>query len=312
MARAKQIKGIDCNGPAVTGIRTALSTRFGEMVSWRNKAVRWKDPEGVHSMRVASRRLRSALGDFTPYVNKRHLSSIVKQLKSLADGLGDVRDQDVAITALEELASRIPTNFSTTFEDLIQERTKIRSEARRELRKFLDKDQMNELASDFDKATELATEIKGQKEESHRYKRVAAAIIRDRLKEFEELSVSFYNPLDDVKLHDMRIAGKRLRYAIELFEPCWTANISSFAKEAAALQSALGRLHDCDVWIQSFRKPILTSKRSKQEDVHETYLWLFNHFNTLRNTYFEEAFSLWKQWESERVSSQLRQALKKR
>src|SRR4030095_6203702 len=139
-----------------------------------------------------------------PYVNKRHLASIIKQLKSLADGLGDVRDQDVAITALEELASRIPTNFSTTFEDLIQERTKIRSEARRELRKFLDKDQMNELASEFDRATELATEIKGQNEESHRYKRVAAAIIRDRLKEFEELSVSFYNPLDDVKLHDMR------------------------------------------------------------------------------------------------------------
>src|SRR4029079_5567090 len=150
--------------------------------------------------------------------NKRHLSSIGKQLKSLADGLRDVRDQDVAITALEELASRIPSKFSTTFEDLIEERTKTRSHARRDLRKFLDKDRMNELASDFDKATGLATEIKGQKEASHRYKRVAAAIIRDRLKEFEELSVSFYAPLDDVKLHDMRIAGKRLRYAIELFD----------------------------------------------------------------------------------------------
>src|SRR4029078_5616002 len=179
MARAKQIKGIDCNAAAVRVVRAASSTRFGEMASWRNKALRWKDPEGVHSMRVASRRLRSALSDFTPYVNKRHLSSIGKQLKSLADGLGDVRDQDVTITALEELASRIPSKFSTTFEDLIEERTKTRSHARRDLRKFLDKDRMNELASDFDKATGLATEIKGQKEASQRYKRVAAAIIRD-------------------------------------------------------------------------------------------------------------------------------------
>ncbi|HEX5966530.1 MAG TPA: CHAD domain-containing protein, partial [Pyrinomonadaceae bacterium] len=92
MAKAKRIKGIDCKDAAPAGIRLVLQTRFEEMYGFRQAALDWSDPEGVHSMRVASRRLRSAMRDFMPYLRQRGLTPVLKQTKSIAAALGEVRD----------------------------------------------------------------------------------------------------------------------------------------------------------------------------------------------------------------------------
>jgi CHAD domain-containing protein len=105
MAKAKRIKGIKCKSVASAGMKLVLVTRFEELYGFHEAALDWSDPEGVHSMRVASRRLRSALRDFTPYLRKRALSGVLKELKDIADALGEVRDQDVAIMALERIVN---------------------------------------------------------------------------------------------------------------------------------------------------------------------------------------------------------------
>ena len=79
MAKAKRIKGIKCKTVASAGIKLVLVTRFEELYGFHETALDWSDPEGVHSMRVASRRLRSALRDFTPYLRKRALSGVLKE-----------------------------------------------------------------------------------------------------------------------------------------------------------------------------------------------------------------------------------------
>ena len=271
----------------------------------RGDAIKWKDPEGVHSMRVASRRLRSAVSDFMPYVNKRSLSSILKQIRSIADALGEVRDQDVAILALEELESETPPDFLPTLQKLIDARKEIRRVSRQELKKILVKDRMKELSDDFDKALTAATKLKGgtlvSSPYSHSYKDVAKAIIRDRLGELETLSTSLYQPLDATQLHEMRLGAKRLRYAVEMFASCWDSDLVPFAKSCARLQGALGRLHDCDVWIQSFRREIQESKKMKLREQTEAFIWLFTHFNNLRHSHFQESFSLWKTWETRSI-----------
>ena len=313
MAQDHRIKGIDCGSAAAVGIHKALNERFEEMSRLRRDAIKWKDPEGVHSMRVASRRLRSAVSDFMPYVNKRSLSSITKQIRSIADALGEVRDQDVAILALEELESETPPEFCPTLQKLIDARKQIRRGSRQELKKILVKDRMKELSDDFDKALTAATKLKGglsSSPYSHSFKDVAKAIIRDRLGELENLSTSLYQPLDATQLHEMRLGAKRLRYAVEMFASCWDSGIVPFAKNCARLQGALGRLHDCDVWIQSFRQEIQESKKIKLREQTEAFIWLFTHFNNLRHSHFQESFSLWKTWEKDQLSEKLREALK--
>src|SRR5690242_19387120 len=148
MAKAKRIR-IKCNAPAAAGIKLVLVTRFEELDSWRDAALDWSDPEGVHSMRVASRRLRSALRDFMPYVRKRRLTRLLKQLRQLAAALGEVRDHDVAILGLEEIQRQVPRESSGALKELIETRKSAREEARRELEAIITAEELQTLQAEF-------------------------------------------------------------------------------------------------------------------------------------------------------------------
>src|SRR5215204_4681523 len=58
------------------------------------------DIEGVHDMRVASRRLRAVLEIFAPCFPQSEFKGVLRDVKQLADALGERRDPDVHIDAL--------------------------------------------------------------------------------------------------------------------------------------------------------------------------------------------------------------------
>src|SRR5258705_3828230 len=315
MAKPKRIKGIDCDSAAAAGIRSVLITRFGEMVALRKAALDWSDPEGVHSMRVASRRLRSALRDFTPYVRKRGLTASVKEIKSIADALGGVRDQDVAITAPEKTATQAPAEVPAALKEFIVSRMETRDQARQKLKSILRGSQLKQLEADFTAAVDVVTATDGgkigrtQSAANLTYLKTARSIMLDRLREMEKMSGNLYKPFRIEPLHEMRIAAKRLRYALELFEQCWGHTISVHAKRAARLQSALGQVHDCDVWIESFGEHIVEARKQKETDQSDAFDWLLSHFIKLRTRHLREAFVRWREWEVEGMSGKLREVL---
>src|SRR3954452_19841198 len=133
MAKAKIIEGLDCDGDAESGILLVLCARFDGMASHRDAALDWMDPEGVHDMRVASRRLRSALQDFSPYIRQRPLKTPAKQIREIAQCLGRVRDLDVSIATLEKLAPRCPADVLPGIQRLMQERIRLREPQRASL-----------------------------------------------------------------------------------------------------------------------------------------------------------------------------------
>jgi CHAD domain-containing protein len=315
MAKARLIKGINCNAAAAPGINSVLCVRFEEMCALREAALNWKDPEGVHSMRVASRRLRSALRDFMPYLRKRGLTPALKQIKSIASALGDVRDQDVAIMAMEHTAKQAPPSVTAALEQVISARNESREQARRKLRLVLRKELLKQLEVDFRQAVEVATSPRPGRTQALQeatkitFLKMARLIILDRLRELEKLSNRLYKPLEVEALHEMRIAAKRLRYALELFQQCWGPPIEIYSKRAARLQSALGEIHDCDIWIESFGNHIVDAKKHNQREQADAAAWLLSHFIKLRTKHLCEAFDRWREWEAENVSAGLRAAL---
>jgi CHAD domain-containing protein len=310
MAKAHQIEGIDCQAPANTGIRLVLLERFEELLEFRADALKWEDPEGVHSMRVASRRLRSALRDFTPYIKKRGLATTLTRIKTLAGALGAVRDEDVAIDALQSLSAKTSASVTKTLEHIIKERNQARDEARKELKLRVSKQELRQLNSDFREAISVATYTSSIPRRELSYSEMAREVIGVRLGDFEKLSDTLFTPFDVEGLHELRISGKRLRYAVELFDQCWGSSTMPIAKRIAALQTHLGDIHDSDVWIESFGKRLKQGSQRAEQNDNESCVWLLNHFVKVRMGHLREALILWSEWQKKDIGAKLRDAIK--
>ncbi len=118
--KSKHIAGLDCAAPAEQMIHHVLKAQVKTMCGQRKEALDWSDPEGVHHMRVASRRLRSSIRDFEPHRRKGALP--IAKLRAIAKSLGAVRDEDVAIAALEKLALKAHGKAARGIELFTEER----------------------------------------------------------------------------------------------------------------------------------------------------------------------------------------------
>jgi CHAD domain-containing protein len=100
LAPARPVRDLSCDESFRNAAGKILWTRFEEMMSFRDVALAGEDIEGVHDMRVGSRRLRAALEQFRDVFPKRRFRPMVRGVKVLADALGEVRDLDVMIDRL--------------------------------------------------------------------------------------------------------------------------------------------------------------------------------------------------------------------
>lgn len=81
----------------------------------------------------------------------------------------------------------------------------------------------------------------------------ARAIVRTRLEELYLWQDCVDAPYHVCELHDMRIAAKRLRYTLEIFEEVLPAACQPLMVEVEHIQEELGALHDDDVMIALLR-----------------------------------------------------------
>ena len=81
----------------------------------------------------------------------------------------------------------------------------------------------------------------------------ARIIARVRLEEMYNWNRYVDNPYNIRELHDLRIAAKRLRYTLEIFEEVLPEASKSIVKELAQIQDELGALHDSEVMIALLR-----------------------------------------------------------
>jgi CHAD domain-containing protein len=302
MAKAKEITGLDCAADALEWAATVLRVRFDEVIELRGAALEFSDIEGVHAMRVATRRLRSALRDFLPLLKKRPLGKARKKLKAIADALGAVRDQDVAILALEHLQAaaeidQINEQIKEGIGILLEERQTVRVKAQTDLIQTLDAGNLRKLQADFSAALEKAVK-KNKRKRVVSFNEAGREAVTDSLRELCDLGTSVYEPFNVEKLHEMRIAAKRLRYAVELFTACWGERIAPFAVEIAEMQSFLGEVHDCDVWLESLSEQLRGRQNGAGGSEHKAAVWLLSEFIKNRTKNYRAALKLWSEWET--------------
>jgi len=77
----------------------------------------------------------------------------------------------------------------------------------------------------------------------------ASRIVRVRLDEMRGLAADALTEGATTAQHDARIAAKRLRYVLEIVDPCFGEEARAARDAAKELQSVLGDLHDCDLML---------------------------------------------------------------
>ncbi len=284
---------INCADDALETAGTILRGRIAQIFELRDAVIESDDIEAVHDMRVVTRRIRSAMRDLNPLIDRDYFADFVSRLKSLADSLGEARDLDVSIVALTTMAEKTdePT-VRDGIASLIEDRRRQRNAVQPPLVESISSTALTDLLISFNgvftnPAATVANISFGQ---------AGGKAVERSIADFNALSDSLYKPSQVERLHQLRIAAKRLRYAVEFFGVCWGKRVKPFAKEVAAMQTFLGELHDADIWIEKLNR----------EPHDHLNRWLMAEFFKIRTLNHRGAFELWGNWRSDNLIRGLR------
>jgi CHAD domain-containing protein len=131
MARAWEVAGLDCDEPYALAAARVVEVRAVEVVGNSRDVLDLEDVERVHDMRVSTRRLRAALEIFAPCFPKKPLKRATKEVRALADALGERRDPDVAIEDLRRFGAAAGPGAEEGV-DLLLERLRVEQAAANE------------------------------------------------------------------------------------------------------------------------------------------------------------------------------------
>jgi len=201
-------------------------------------------PEAVHQLRVAARRLRSALATFRAVVEDDRFEGLKAELKWLADSAGEARDLDVflAETFAPALAADPARRGLAALGETLEQ---ARSGAHARIAAAVASARFRELVLEAAAWAETGAWLTRTDTARERPARAfaAQALTRRRrklLKRSRDLAA-----LDDAARHKVRIEAKKLRYAADAFAPLFDAKAADrFLKPLKALQDDLGQLND--------------------------------------------------------------------
>jgi CHAD domain-containing protein len=209
--------------------------------------VRLDEPDAVHQMRVASRRLRSTFRSFGRILPRDATSGLAADLKWLGGALGAARDGEVLDAHLRRRLRRAPVELRIgPVKARIQGHfASVRAAARTELLAALDSERYFALLDDLDgllasppltaEAARPAAEV------------LPAAARRARRQLNRRMRRAWHTAPGQARnqaLHEARKAARRVRYAAEAMAPAIGAKAARFARRMKQVQSVLGEHQD--------------------------------------------------------------------
>ena len=118
MAKARPVT-IDPDAPFADAATQTLKIRGPELLEYREGTLDGSDIEQLHSMRVASRRLRAALEVYAGCFPRKRHRKLLRLVKDTADALSEARDLDVQIDYLTGYRAQAPAADQAGLDSLI-------------------------------------------------------------------------------------------------------------------------------------------------------------------------------------------------
>lgn len=156
MAKAREIPGIDQETPYAVAAARVVATRADEVFEHAGGVLDVTDIERVHDMRVATRRLRAALEVFRPCFPRAEFKATLREVKAIADALGERRDRDVTIAALEDFGAALAAPDRPGIESLVAKLRAEQQEVNQDLAQFVGAARLESLRARVDELVAAA------------------------------------------------------------------------------------------------------------------------------------------------------------
>lgn len=231
-------------GSAGAALMAYVATQADRLAA-EDLRVRRDEPDAVHQLRVASRRLRSALQAYRPLLDAERTEPVVDALRGFGQALAPARDAEVlrerVLTGLSELPPELRLGHAEAF--ATRHFARIEAEARAAVLTELDGERYASLRDALEALLEKPPLTKAARGKSGLEDGVARAT--KRLAKAVATAVE-PGPEQTEAVHAARKAGKRLRYATEV--------AGTKDKKLKHLQKALGEHQDAVVATATLRE----------------------------------------------------------
>jgi adenylate cyclase len=252
---------------SVTPREAFLVLAFECLQGWQANALgalTHDDPEFIHQLRVALRRLRTLLRIFAAQLPEGFAERWQAQFGQLANDVGLARDLDVMHDSLLQEPSRGPD--APAFEALIEYLRDASRVARTKVRTVLHSADARILLLQFSKALHTlpaAADSPDMQIFAHNCLRKLRKQVANRLKQAQKTG-------ERNDLHRVRIALKRLRYALEFFVSLFDERLAKpYLRKLGKVLGELGELNDVAVGRGTLRQWAQT-----QENLREISIWI--------------------------------------
>ncbi|WP_433279622.1 CHAD domain-containing protein [Pseudonocardia xinjiangensis] len=220
--------------------------------------VRRGGPDSVHQLRVASRRMRSALQAYRPLLDRRRTDPIVDGLRELGQELAPARDAEVLHERISDGLAGLPPELllGPAQAQMTRHFARVEAEATAAVLTALDGERYATLRTAIDALLERPPLTKRAARPARKELPALVARTAKRLEDAVGIATDPAAPADhrDAAVHTARKAGKRLRYATEVAESVAGKDAKRFAKSLKGFQSALGEHQDTVVAREALRE----------------------------------------------------------
>ena len=194
-----------------------------------------EDPDAIHDLRVAIRRLTQTLRVFSAWFNARRVKKLRGRLKKLMERCGAVRNCDIATEVLKAAEWQDET--------LSQGLDKERTHTHKRLRKTLQKWHHTHRAQRWGDKLRVAT---GQEDLSDNAAEIAHGILPAMTDDlFSAGGEAAKAGSTHHQMHRFRLMTKRVRYTLEAFDPVYGVATAEIMESLKGLQEKLGNINDC-------------------------------------------------------------------
>jgi CHAD domain-containing protein len=232
-----------------------LSGQFEKLLYW-DLLVRRDEPDAIHRMRVAARRMRAALQEFQQLFDGTQAQSVIGELRWLGRELGSARDEEVLCDLLVTQLGEVPVECSL---GPVQARVAGHfaprmAAADTKLRTALASERYLQLLDSLEAFVDAPPLVAAAE---RRASTVLPHLIRRSQRRVNRRMRTALDMADgserDRALHGARKAAKRARYAAEAASAVVGKPARKSAKALKKVQSSLGDQHDAVIAADALR-----------------------------------------------------------